>query len=258
VTTIIPAPAQLKAFVAPSVALQSKTGNWPILYVQLEDGVGNPARARHDTSVVVTSSNSALLNTSILLTIPAGADYISRPLSTEGVGLGTLTASSSGLVSSSATLQMLAFPVTVDLALSKPIIFANQTAVVTGSISFLGAPLRNASILWLAGGGVAIPANGTTDAGGQASTTFRPNGPGQDNITLIIQAPSLGTIQFTTQLTVLAVPPKPPISILQIIVSYVYFIIAGVVVVIGALVYVFRVRRKKAKAELEAGFEAVS
>ncbi len=258
VTTVIPAPAQLKAFVAPPVALEPKTGNWPILFVQLQDSGGNPARARHATGVVVTSSNSVLLNSSISLTIPAGADYVSKVLMTDGLGSGTLTASSSGLAPSSANLQVLAFPVSANVTLSKPFIFANQTAIASATVTFLGTPLRNASIIWLADGGLALPSNGTTNSAGQATTTFRPNGPGQDNITLIVQVPALGDLQFRSQLTVLQVPPKPAPTIIQIVLSYIYYIVAAVVAVIVALVYLFRLRRRKAKAELEAGFEAVS
>ena len=77
------------------------------------------------------------------------------------------------------------------------------------------------------------------------------------NITASATSPQTGPLSKDYQLAVYQAPPKPPASIVQVLVSYWYYLLAAVVAAVVALVYVFRLRRKKQRAEIEAGFEVV-
>jgi hypothetical protein len=263
VTTEIPAPAKLAAYLAPATALQPKTGNTPMLYIQLQDVDGNPATARQATNVVVTSSNGNLFNTSLTLTIPAGKDYAATPVITNGLGSGTLTATSSGLGSSSANLEILPFPFSANISLALPYggyMYTNDTgrASATLTVEMLGQPLQNVNVTWEYAGAAAIPSNGTTNAAGQVETSLQPVSTGPANITAIASGAIFGTLKTTSYFTILATPPKAKPTFVQVLLSYIYYIIIAVAAVVVAGVYLLRMQRKKAKAELEAGFEAVS
>jgi hypothetical protein len=261
VNTEIPAPSKIAAYLAPAVALEPDTGNTPMLYIQLQDSQGNPATARQPTSVIVTSSNGALFNGTLSLVIPAGADYARTPVDTTGIGTGTLTASSTGLESSTATLQILPFPFSANITLQLPYsgyMYMNQTATASLHLSLLGQPLKNVSVTWNYNGVAAIPSNGTTDAAGVVTTKLQPVAPGPANITASATGSMFGKLQVTSYLSILSVPAKPKASFAHVLLSYIYYIIIIVAVVIVAAIYLLRMQRKKAKAELEAGFEAVS
>jgi len=256
--TITPAPSQIALYVAPAVTFSSTSKISPLFVVQLQDSQGNPARARQSTSIVVTSSNDQVLNNSISLSIAPGLDYATGLLNGAGLGTATFTASSPGLGSSSANLQLLQYPVALTLTPDKSNFYANETATLTFKATFLGTPISNASVTWVPRNGLTTPTNGTTDSAGQASAVFRPNGPGPANVTVILQMSALGSLNYTTQMTVLQVPPKPALTMTQYLREYILYIVIAVVAVIVVGVYFLRVRRKKARAELEAGFEVVS
>ena len=83
ISTTSPAPSQLGVYVAPASGIQALgRGGDGILAVQLQDSASSPARARQDTQVVVTSSNSSMIARPIQIEIPAGADYALMVLST--------------------------------------------------------------------------------------------------------------------------------------------------------------------------------
>ncbi len=128
----------------------------------------------------------------------------------QGVGSSTLTASSSGLGSSTATLKVLAFPFSANLTLSTPsFIYANQTDVATLQVDLLGQPLQGVNVTWAYFGVVPIPTNGTTNSAGEVSTMLRPVGPGDANITATATGAGFGKLQVTAQLAILQVPPTP-------------------------------------------------
>ena len=259
--TVIPAPSKLQAYVAPPSSAFSANGNYPILVVQLQDSNGNPARARQTTDLVVTSSNGSLVSSFVSLSIPKGSDYIFSYLHTQGVGLTVLKVSSQGLVSSAVSLISKPSPLSVSLVLSSAsngIIFANQTGTFTFSVSFVGVPLQNVNVTWLASGGAIVsPPNGTTGAGGSTSTVFTPPTYGRYNVTANAFTPQTGPISRTLSIIVAQVPVKPSPSLLDQILGYWYYFVAAAVVVVIAAVYLLRMRRKKQRAEIEAGFEVV-
>jgi hypothetical protein len=260
VNTIIPAPSNLQAYIAPSASAYSTNGNYPILVVQLQDSSGNPARARQATNIVVTSSNGSLLSSFVTLNIPVGSDYVFDYLHTKGVGASVLTVSSQGLVSSQANLKSIASPLSVKLLLSSTsnsFIFANQTATFTFKIAFVGMPLQNVNVTWGTSGGRVTPVASTTGSSGTVSTVFTPPTFGSYNITASASTAETGPIVASYTLIVAQIPTKAPPSIVQQILGFWYYLVAAAAVVIVAVVYLFRMRRKKQRAEIEAGFEVV-
>ena len=261
VSTIIPAPSRLQAYVAPPSSAYSGLGNYPILVVQLQDSNGNPARARQTTNLVVTSSNASLVSSSISLTIPQGNDYVFSYLQTSGTGQSVLKVSSQGLVSSQVQLNSDPGPLENSLVLSSSsngIILANQTGDFVFSLSYVGTPLQDINVTWQASGGATLsPSSGVTGADGSASTVFTPPTYGRYNVTATATTPQTGTISKTISILVAQVPSKPAPSLAEVVLGYWYYIAAAVAIVVIAVVYLFRMRRKKQRAEIEAGFEVV-
>jgi hypothetical protein len=258
VQSIIPPPSRLQVFLAPASISVGPHGILPILAVQLQDSGGNPARARQDTDIVVTSSNGTLIRSSIRLTIGAGNDYVSTPLNASGIGRTVLTASSQGLGSSQANLQLVPWSLNVQLTTAKSVIFANETAPFTFTASFVATPLQNVTVNWTASGGIVTPKSSRTGSSGVATATFSPTQIGAANVTATTTSPGTGPIKITYPLLVVAVPPKPPLTVVQFIVEFWYIWVAVVVVVILISYYFFRRRRAQAQEELEAAFEALT
>jgi hypothetical protein len=260
VKTVVPAPSKLQTYVAPPSSAFSNNGDYPILVVQLQDASGNPARARQDTTVTVTSSNSSLLKSSFTLTIPQGSDYVFTYLHTGGVGATQLTASSQDLSSSQSGLTSVPSPLVVRLLLTSTtsgFIYQNQTAIFAFTATFEGIPLQNVNVTWASSGGNLSPLNGATGSSGTSSTVFTPGSFGAYNITASADSPQSGSVHMVYPLIVAQVPPRPAETLAQEIIGFWYYIVAAVVVVVVAMVYLFRMRRKKQRAEIEAGFEVV-
>ena len=260
IKTVVPAPSKLQAYVAPPSSAYSTHGSYPILVLQLQDSSGNPARARQDTSITVTSSNSSLLSRITILQISKGSDYVFSFLHTEGVGKSVLTSTSPDLSSSQADLTSVPSPLAVSLLLtstSAGFIYENQTATFEFTASFVGRPLQNVNVSWSATSGHLAPLSGNTGTSGTAFTVLSPASYGAYNITASANSPQTGPLLLVYHLTVAQVPQKPAPSLVQQILGYWYYIVAAVAVVIVALVYLLRMRRKKQRAEIEAGFEVV-
>ena len=263
VTTQIPAPSKLQAYIAPVSVPYIENGNYPILVVQLQDSGGNPARARQDTSVLVTSSNGSLLSTFVTVGIPKGSDYVFSYLHVKGVGQSELTAVSSDLSSSQVALTSAASPLLISLNIASlsygggHIIYANQTATFTFSATLDGQPVQNVNVTWSSSSGFLNPLKGNTGTSGSSSTIFTPSSFGAYNITAAANSLETGRTVLTYYLTVAQVQQKAPPSLLQQIEGYWYYFVAAAAVVVIAVFYLFRMRRKKARAEIEAGFEVV-
>ena len=248
---------------APASSAYFPNGNSPILVVQLQDSSGNPARARQDTSVVVTSSNGSLLSRYVSLGIPKGNDYVFSYLHPRGSGVTTLTASSQDLVSSQSALTivpsplvMTIYPLSGLISSSPNAIFENQTLTVALSATLDGVSVTNLNVTWGSSGGMLAPQTGNTSSG-STYTVFSPDSPGGYNITARATSPTTGPFSVVYQVLVEAVPKKPAPTLAQQILGYWYYIVAAVAAVVVAVVYLYRMRRKKARAEIEAGFEVV-
>jgi len=258
--TVIPAPSKIQTYIAPPSSAFSNTGNSPILVVQLQDSSGNPARARQDTNIVITSSNSTLLSSFVTLSIPAGSDYVFSYLHTKGVGKSVLTATSQDLASSQSQLVSVPSPLAVNLVLSSTsntFIYENQTATLEFSAFLEGQPVQNLNVTWASSGGTITPLASSTGTSGSTSTTFTPGSYGAYNISATAQSPQTGFVSLVKQIVVAQVPPKPSATFAQQILGLWYYLVAAAVVVVVAVVYLMRMRRKKQRAEIEAGFEVV-
>ena len=260
VQTVIPAPSKLQTYIAPSSSAFSNYGNYPILVVQLQDSNGNPALARQDTNVVVTSSNSTLLSSFVTLSIPKGSDDVFTYLHTKGVGKTFLTATTQDLASSQSQLTSVPSPLQVKLALtsaSNPVIFENQTATFQFSAFLEGQPVQNLNVTWATTGGTITPTAGSTGTSGTTNIIFIPSSYGAYNISASADSPLTGFVSLVSQLVVAQVPPKPSPTLAQQLLSFWYYFVAAAAVVVVAAVYLLRMRRKKQRAEIEAGFEVV-
>ena len=260
VMTVIPAPSRLQTYIAPPSSAFSNNGNYPILVVQLQDASGNPARARQDTNVVVTSSNSSLLTSFVTLGISKGKDYVFSYLHTKGSGKSVLTATSQDLTSSQSQLQSVPSPLVVKLSEVSPLtpfIYNNQTATFQFSAFLEGQPVQNLNVTWATTGGTITPAVGNTGTSGSTSITFIPDKFGAYNVSASANSPQTGFVSFVSTIIVAQVPPKPSPTLAQQILSLWYYLVAAAVVVVIAVVYLLRMRRKKQRAEIEAGFEVV-
>ena len=260
VETVVPAPSKLQTYVAPPSSAFFSSADYPILVVQLQDSSGNPARARQDTGVIVTSSNSSLIGSYLTLGIPKGSDYVSTYLHTKGVGKSVLTASSQDLVSSESNLVSVPNPLVVKLALtstSLQFIYENQTATFTFSAFLEGQPVQNLNVSWAASGGSLTPTYGSTGTSGSTSVVFTPGSFGSYNITAGAYSLQTGLVSLAYPLLVAQVPARPAPSIEQQILGFWYYFVAAAAVVVVAVVYLLRMRRKKQRAEIEAGFEVV-
>jgi Bacterial Ig-like domain (group 1) len=257
VTTEIPAPYKLAIYVAPNPKIVTPLES-PIMAVQLQDAGGNPARAKADTSILITSSNASLVGGNIpSLLIPKGDDFNETQLSLAESGSTTLTASTSGLVTSQVTINLIPLPLSTTLASSATSIYSNGTATLTVSVRFLGAPLQGATVTWLATGGSVSPSTSDTSADGTTVAKFTPSSTGNANITAVVSDEATGLSKLSAFVSVINAPPKPPLTILQFFEIYGLFVVVPLVVVLAYLVYYFRKRRRKAKEELEAAFQTI-
>jgi hypothetical protein len=256
VSTFIPAPSKLGLYVAPAL-ISAYPGQFPpILVVQLQDSAGNPARARQGTSIVVSPSNSSMVKNPLALTIDIGDDYAYTTVDAVGTGVSALTASTQGLSSAQASLQLAPSPLVTHHS-SPSFIYENETAAAYLSVSFLGDPLSGVNVTWDATGGWMSPGSTETGPSGTTSSTFHPRSVGVENITATLSASVIGTTSLTYYLDVVPVPVKPPPTFMQELMSFWYYIAAAAVAAIAAAFYMLRMRRKKQKAEIEAGFEVV-
>jgi hypothetical protein len=205
-STVSPAPSQLGVYVAPADGTQSLgRGGDAVLAVQLQDSTSSPARARQDTQVVVTSSNSSMIAKPIDLDIPAGADYAWALLTTSQPGSSVLTASAGGLSSGSASLSELSLPVSVTLTSSAPVVAIGTPTTVQLLVEVKGSPLQGANVTFTATSGSMSASSGVTDASGQFTDTFIPTTNGVAIITAVVQDPLLGN--QTTGTNILVTPP---------------------------------------------------
>jgi len=265
VTTVIPAPSVLQAYVAPPSTFVASVGNRPILVIQLQDSNGNPARARVMTNITVTSSNSSMVSGPLHLSVQTGQDYVSTFLTASGSGQSVLTVSSQGLSSSQVNLQLAESPFIDQLSAYIPKVtlygtgtmYSNGTATLTLSVSFLGESVQNMNVTWMATGGSVSPITTTTGTSGITSTEFTPNTTGTAKITASGSSPLTGPINLTHSILVVQTPKPPTRTTLQVIESLWYYIVAAVVIVLVAVFYLLRMRRKRQRAEIEAGFEVV-
>jgi hypothetical protein len=241
VTTASPAPSRLGMYLGPSNGIQSLGRGDAILAVQLQDSNSSPARARQDTQVLVTSSNSSVIGKPIDLDIPAGADYAWALVTTSQAGSSTLTASAGGLSSASATLSELSVPVSVTLTSSAPVVAIGTPAIVQIQVEVMGSPLQGANVTLTSTSGSMSSPGGVTNSAGQFSDTFIPTQNGIGTVTALVQDPVLGN--QTTGINILVAPPGAEgvggstgkgLGVIGTILPIVLVIVVVAIIVLGA------------------------
>lgn len=276
VSTLIPAPSVISMVVAPSQGLNSPVSVPPILSLQLQDGSGNPTRSAGDTIVLVTSSNPTLLKTPIYYTIPEGQDHINvvLPLVSNAVGTATITATSPGLSTATAIISVVApvfsasvtaYPDTAVTGTANESTVASVNSYLTdnstliATVDYEGAPLPGVAISWSSTGGTVTPPTSKTSAAGTAASIFVPDTIGVATITAKLTSPLTPQGELVT-VTINVVPNPATMSNTAKDLFYIAIIVVPIIVAVLA-VYLFvalRKRRRKARDELEAGFELLT
>lgn len=215
VTTVSIPPTKLGVYLSDSRALFSPTADKLDLVVQLQDARGVPADARAAESVIVSFSNATLSKALVTLTVPKGSDLAYTAVPLNGATSGTFTAISNGLFSASAAFSSTLLGVTDSIGPDHQTIYPNETDPVYYSLQYQGLPLLGASLTWSAKGGTVSPETSTTGSTGAASATFTPTGIGIASVTVTAKDPVVGSVNSTTQIFVIALPPvKAPPSVL--------------------------------------------
>jgi len=256
VQTVIPAPSKLSVYVAPTPKILTSLDK-VLMVVQLQDASGNPASAKTNTAILVTSSNSSVVSPTLFLTIDKGEDFVSTLVQASAVGFTTFTASSSGLASSQIVLTTVPVPLTATISVASALIYTPQTTPLTLYVDLLGQPLSGASVAWTTSTGSLSSSSSTTNANGVASISFVPGPLGPVNITAVVSDPAIGQVVTNVELSVAQPPPTPAPSLAQEFLSYWYLLLIPVVIIIVFAFYRFRMRRAKRRAELEAAFQTV-
>ncbi|MDE1854146.1 MAG: Ig-like domain-containing protein [Thaumarchaeota archaeon] len=250
VNTVSIPPTQLGVYLADDHGLISKTSNTLDMVVQLQDSAGIPAEARAPTSVIVSFSNSSLLQSPLTLTIPKGSDlvYTRVPL-TVGTS-GTFTAVSNGLASGSVSFSASALPISYSATAASLEIYSNQTTTVSFSIHYQGKPLSGVDLAWSSTGGTVSPAATVTDGTGISSTTFSPISTGVGIVTVTATSPLIGMINASSYITVTARPSSHPSGIVAMLLSFPYVLILVAAAAV-AVVLVFLLIRRRRRASKE-------
>jgi len=251
VTTVTPAPSQLAAILQPSSLLLSPVREDARLFVQLQDANGNPARARADTPITVTFSNDQVLNTSINVVIPQGADYVSVPLRPLAAGTTLVTVLSLGLATGSAQFTVLPSPFTAQLLASSLTILTNQTATLTLTVSLDGQGLQGVRVSWIAKNGNISPGVSSTGPNGQTSAVFAPSSAGLGKVFAIVTSPAIGTDNLTSVIYVVQAQPPKTVTLLQKILTFPYLLIPVAVAVIVLVLSLLLIRRRTRKPPSE-------
>jgi hypothetical protein len=202
-STTSPAPSQLGVYIAPASGIQSVGGGGDaVLAVQLQDSNSSPARARQQTTIVVTGSNGSVTGKPLQFEIPAGGDYAWAMMKTSAPGSSVLTASTSGLASASGSISEISLPLSVTLTSSSPSVTMGATASLQLQVQVGGSPLKGANVTLQTTSGSVSPAQGLTDGAGQFSAIFTPQRNGVAIITALVQHPLLGNQSVGTNVLV--------------------------------------------------------
>jgi hypothetical protein len=242
--TVTPSPSAIGAiFIAPVLApSHSQPGS--VMFLQLQDSAGNPAKARLPTQLTITSSNTAVFNKTLQVQIPQGGSYVAVPIVPSQPGTTTFTIISPGLTTAMAQLQALQSPFSAQISASSLVIFSNGTATVTFTMTLDGQGVSGVNVAWTSSGGTVSPTAAKTDPQGQAVTKLTPSGVGVANVNASISTSWSGAMTLGTKIVV-GQPPHPPSkSLVATILSFPYYLAIAGVVAIVVIVVILLVRRR--------------
>lgn len=261
VTAVSIPPTQLGIYLAANNALISKNSNQLNLVVQLQDSNGVPAEARSPANVLISFSNSTLLQAPISLTIPKGSDLAYADVPLPQATKGTFSAISNGLYPAFAKFDAAPLAVTDSFLANPPAVPLGQTVSIVFTLKSQGNPVDGALLTWKSNGGTVSASKSATDATGSWTAAFTPTAMGLATVTVTASSPVMGVVNSTVYVTVQAAQAKQSQSLAQQLLSFPYVLIligAAAVVAVVAFLFVRRRRRSKeadsALSEDEQGF----
>ncbi|MDE1858801.1 MAG: hypothetical protein KGI26_07030 [Thaumarchaeota archaeon] len=246
--------ASLSIYVAPKVAVQALIGPDEVFAVQLKSSAGQPASSDQNTSLVITSSNSSIVQGIINATIPAGSDLFYGTLNPQAPGTTTLTALAPRLGTGSADVTVKPSGAKISVTVSPSTVPKGTNATVTLSVSVLGMPVQGASVSVFTTLGALVPSFGSTDAAGQFVSKYVAGVPGVATVnataysSLTGTLTSLGMVIITSSSTTTTTSGSSSIPGLSLVWPYLPIIIAAVVVAVGYVVVRTTLRRRRGSA----------
>jgi hypothetical protein len=243
---------QLGVFLAGTHAVVSLVANTLFMVVQLETSRGTPAVAKGQMSVILSFSNSSLLQTPMNLTVPSGSDLVYANVALSRGTTGTFTAIATGFNSGSAPFSASKLQVSSNLVATPQTIQSNQPTTVTYQIQSQGVSVSGATVTWTATGGRVSPVSSKTDGTGSSSVTFIPSSPGIATVTAVATDPVVGRVNSTVTVIVIAAPMSIAPTLISTLTNYLPYIGAGVA---AAIVVVIIWRRRRRTVGEEESFD---
>jgi len=246
--TVVPGPSVLKLSLSPQTDIQTPLSPAGMLGVQLLDTNGDPVQTTQSLNVTVTASNSTVVGTSITASFSPGTDFEVIPLAVSQGGTTQLTATSPGLLPSSASATFLNYPLVTEIFGSASQVLVNSTARITVNATVQGIPLQGANVTWSTNLGFLSPPASMTEANGTTSTDFLSHTAGPATVVGTLRINGLAPINMTYNLDALTSFPTTGGSgggFLGINLQTLVLAVAVAVVVLLAVVFVFGYYRKK-------------
>ncbi len=217
--------------------------------VQLVDGSGEPVTARADVGVTLTASNLTVLSSPLNLTVPAGSSFVTFPLQLKSPGTATFTATSQGLLPSSAQAEVEAAPFrSVIVAPSSSSSGPKQGAAVTLTVvvSLQGQPVQGAEVSWSSSIGSVSPQSEQTGSNGEAQASFVSQTAGKAIVYAEVSYEGAGSFTSSLALTVSSSSTLGFLSNGYLVLG----LVAAIAVVVAADLYYLRRRRTPKKTIL--------
>ena len=252
VSTVSIPPVRLGMYLADGNGLISPHSNTLALVVQLQDSQGIPSEARTPANVIISFSNSTLLQAPITLTIPKGADLVYTNVTLPQATKGTFSAISNGLVSTSAGFQAEPLLITDSFVASPQTVQLGQTTSIQFTLESQGNPVSGASLTWTATAGSVTSSTSATGPAGTWTAAFTPNAVGTSTVVITASSPIMGTVNWTVYVSVLPALVQQTPSLAQKLISFPYVLapVAAAVVVV-LVVFLFLRRRRSRSKEAE-------
>ncbi|MDG6983931.1 MAG: Ig-like domain-containing protein [Nitrososphaerota archaeon] len=245
-------PASLSIYVAPRVAVQALVGPDEVFAVQLRNAAGQPASAGQNISLVITSSNSTVIQGIINASVPAGSDLYYGSMKPQAPGTATLTALAPRLSTGSVDITINPSGAKIAVSVSPATVAEGTNDSVTVSVSVLGMPVQGAAVSVFTTLGAVVPSFGSTDAAGQFVSNYVAGVPGVATVnataysSVIGTLTGAGTIIITSSATATTTSSGPSsIPGLSLVWPYLPIIIAVIVVVAGYAIVKTTLRRRR-------------
>ncbi len=251
-------PERLALYVSPSSTLLPPVGPAALLAVQLQDSAGNPASARADTTITLSSSNTSLISEPLPITIPAHADFNLVYLNATTRGTAVLTAISPGLQSSEVSFTYSRVATGVFLYANPLTVYPNQTVTLTADVYFMSRPLQNATVIWHVTDGTVAQDSTLTGATGSSSVIATPTGTGAMSVYATISSPYFAPLNSSNAQSIVLnypTPPAKPNLLQQILGNHLYLGGIAAAVVLVAIIVIVLLRRRGREEVEDEGFD---